>query len=134
MSIILDADITETTDAAEPTSRTYRVDFGNGRILGMTDGLEAVEQAIKLALLTPRFECLIYSDRYGSEVKSAMGSGESDEDYLNTVLPFMIEDALLADSRILEVSDIEIELVDDEARVGFTASTIFGDITLDMVL
>ena len=134
MSIILDADINEVTEAAETPSRTYRVDFDSGRILGMADGIEAVEQAIKLALLTPRFECLIYTDRYGSEVQAAMGSSEADDDYLSTVLPFMIEDALLADSRILEVSDIEIELVDDSAPVSFTVSTIFGDTAINITL
>lgn len=118
---------------AEGSSLSYAVDFKRGRISGIVDGAEAVKQAIRLALLTPRFECLIYSDQYGSEVGVAR-NGEVDREYLKTVLPLMIEDALLADSRILEVSDIEVELVDEQARASFTVHTIFGDTDMEIVM
>ena len=39
-------DVEDVEEEAEQTSRTYRIDFENGCIDGMIDGLEAVKQAI----------------------------------------------------------------------------------------
>ena len=57
--------IDEVTEAEEQPSLTYRLDLDNGRIVGKVDGLEAVNQAIRKAIITPRFKCLIYDDQYG---------------------------------------------------------------------
>ena len=38
--------VTQVEEAAEPPSKTYRLDLEDGRILGMVDGQEAVRQAI----------------------------------------------------------------------------------------
>lgn len=59
-------------EAQEPSSKTYRLDLDKGRISGKIDGLEAVNQAIRKAIITPRFKCLIYDNQYGSEVEDAV--------------------------------------------------------------
>ena len=46
-------------EESEITSRTYAIDWENGRIRGFVDEQEAVKQYMKKALLTPRFKCLI---------------------------------------------------------------------------
>ena len=61
-------DIDEVEEDAEQETRTYRIDFENGCISGMIDGLEAVKQAITKILLTERYKNLAYSDDYGCEV------------------------------------------------------------------
>ena len=60
------------TEAEEQPSLTYRLDLENGRIVGRVDKLEAVNQAIRKAIITPRFKCLIYDNQYGSEVEEAI--------------------------------------------------------------
>ena len=46
----------------EQPSLTYKLDLKAGRIVGKVDGLEAVNQYIEKALLTPRFHCcLLYT-------------------------------------------------------------------------
>ena len=46
----------------EQPSLTYKLDLDTGRIVGKVDGLEAVNQFILKALLTPRFHCLVYDN------------------------------------------------------------------------
>ena len=55
------------TEAEERPSKTYKLDLKAGRIVGYVDELEAVNQAILKAIITPRFKCLIYDNQYGSE-------------------------------------------------------------------
>ena len=64
--------VTQVEEAAEPPSKTYRLDLEEGRILGMVDGQEAVRQAIHKAIITPRWKCLIYDNQYGSEIEAAV--------------------------------------------------------------
>ena len=59
-------------EAEEQPSLTYRLDLENGRIVGKVDGLTAVNQAIRKAIITPRFKCLIYDPQYGSEIEDAI--------------------------------------------------------------
>ena len=58
----------------EEPSLTYKLDLDAGRIAGKVDGLEAIKQFIRKALITPRFHCLIYDNQYGSEIKDTITS------------------------------------------------------------
>lgn len=118
-------------DEEEETSRTYRLDLDTGRIIGFVDDLDAVEQAVRKAITTPRFDCLIYDDQYGSETACADMAVGATEEYRRSAIEGFIRDALSQDTRILEVGEFEIEFVDDEAYVSFSVSTIFGEIRLD---
>ncbi len=60
----------EETSGAKKPSLTYRIDFEKNRLSGMTDGKDALQQAIRLRLMTERFEHLIYSWDYGCSVSS----------------------------------------------------------------
>lgn len=67
-------------DEEEEISRTYKLDLDAGRIIGFVDDIDAVEQAIRKAIATPRFDCLIYDDQYGSETACAdMAVGATEE-------------------------------------------------------
>lgn len=118
-------------DEEEETSRTYKLDLDAGRIMGFVDDIDAVEQAIRKAIATPRFDCLIYDDQYGSETACADMAVGATEEYRRSAIEGFIRDALSQDTRILEIGDFEIEFVDDEAYVSFSVSTIFGEIKLD---
>lgn len=118
----------------ELPSLTYRLDFDSGRIVGMVNGIEAVNQAIRKALLTPRFHCLIYDDQYGSEIKDTVASKDVTPEYLEAELPFLIEDALSVDSRILDVYDFSFQFEGDQVFIHFKATTIFGETVIEEVI
>ena len=113
----------EVIDEAELPTRTYRLDFKRGRCVGMTDGLEAMEQAIFKVLNTVRFEHLIYSDDYGFE-----GLTGKEEMFVRAELPRRLEEAMLQDGRIISIENMSISFKDDAAITSFTVNTIYGDV------
>lgn len=88
------------TEAEEQPSLTYRLDLENGRIVGKVDGLEAVNQAIRKAIITPRFKCLIYDRQYGSEIEDAIIRKDATRDYIEAATEGFVKDALLPDTRM----------------------------------
>ncbi len=117
----------ELEEEAEKPSGTYRLDLDSGRITGRTGGIEAVNQAIRKALITARFHNLIYDDDYGCEAGDAVHDKNVTPEYLETVLPELVKDALSQDTRITDVRNFEISFENDSAYISFTADTIFGE-------
>lgn len=126
-SVFIDIPIGTVTEAKEKPSLTYRLDLDAGRIVGMTDGLEAVNQAIRKAILTPRFKCLIYDNQYGSEIEDAILAKNASRAYIKSALEGFVRDCLKPDTRILAVRDFNIEFEDDRVYISFKADTIFGE-------
>ncbi len=126
-----DDEDTDSEDEEEETSRTYKLDLDTGRIVGIIDEAEALEQAIRKCIATPRFDCLIYDDQYGSETARPDMSDGSSEEYMRTAIEGFVRDALSQDTRISEIDDFEIEFKDDNAYISFSLETIFGSITID---
>lgn len=122
------------TEAEEQPSLTYRLDLENGRIVGKVDGLEAVNQAIRKAIITPRFKCLIYDRQYGSEIEDAIIRKDATRDYIEAATEGFVKDALLPDTRILSIYDFKIGLEEDAAHVSFKADTIFGETEIEEVI
>lgn len=119
------------TEAEEQSSLTYRLDLDNGRIVGKIDKLEAVNQAIRKAIITPRFKCLIYDNQYGSEVEAAIIENDANRSYIEAVTEGFIKDALRPDTRILSVYDFQFEFKEDKAYIFFKADTIFGETEIE---
>ena len=110
-------------------TKTYAMDLKNGRIIGYTDGQEAMKQAIYKILQTERFEYLIYSWNYGIELNAVVGKSFQ---VFASEIKRVIREALLADSRITDVTDFEVAQIDKRtASVKFTAETIFGEIPIE---
>ena len=129
--IILSAPVETVEEAQEAPSKTYRLDLDRGRIVGTIDGIEAVRQAIQKAMITPRFKCLIYDNQYGSEIEETIVAKDADEDYVRATAEGFIRDALLPDSRIIDISDFEFDFIGDSAHNKFTAETIFGQTDIE---
>lgn len=129
--IILSTPIETVEEAQEAPSKTYRLDLDRGRIVGTVDGIEAVRQAIRKAIITPRFKCLIYDNQYGSEIEETIVAKDADEDYVRATAEGFIRDALLPDSRIIDISDFEFDFIGDSAHIKFTAETIFGQTDIE---
>jgi len=115
----------------ELSTRTYKLDLDSGRIVGFVDGLEAVEQAIRKAILTPRFKCLIYSDQYGSEIEDAIIVKDASDDYIRAAIQGFVEDALSADSRVISISDVDVDISGDAAYIFFSCETIYGEVEIE---
>lgn len=130
-SVYIPIDIEEVTEAEELPSKTYRLDLDEGRITGYVDELEAVNQAIRKAIITPRFKCLIYDDQYGSEIKEAIIADDATREYTEAVMENFIKDTLLPDTRILEVYDFTFAFKEDKACISFKADTIFGETEIE---
>ena len=96
--------------------------------------MEAVRQAIRKALITKRFYCLIYDNQYGSEIEDAVIRGDATEDYINAAVEGFVKDALKPDTRITAIQDFSFQLVDDAAYISFTAQTIFGELPMEVVI
>lgn len=129
-------DIDEIEKDTEQETKTYRIDFENGRIDGKIDGLEAVKQAITKILLTERFKNLIYSDDYGCEIQDMLMSNENTDVFIESEIPELIKDALSDDERILGVENFELYDSDDERdgiKITFDVSTIYGDFNMEEV-
>lgn len=134
MSVYIPINIDTVVEQEEQPSLTYALDFENGRIIGRTDGLKAVNQAIKKALITARFKCLIYDNQYGSEIKELVLSKNITRELLEAEMPRMIEDCLSVDTRILKVYDFEFYIAEDKANIKFKADTIFGETSFEGVI
>lgn len=104
-------------------STTYKVI--NGRIVGMTDGLDAMKQAIVKILSTERFSYPIYTENYGNDLDDLIGK---EYDYIKTDIKRVISEALLADDRIQSVSVDKVTKNGTTITVDGSATTIFGDI------
>lgn len=107
----------------ELPTKTYHLD-GN-RVYGYTDGLEAIKQAIYLALNTERYKYIIYSWNYGVELEDLFGKPIP---LVLAELERVIKEALLVDTRIIKVDNFKFESQQNKVSVTFTVSTIFGDI------
>jgi hypothetical protein len=127
-------DVNTVEEAEELPSLTYKLDLDTGRIVGKVDGLQAVNQAIRKAILTPRFKCLAYDNQYGSEIKEEIIASNATPALIQTAIPKFIEDCLKPDTRILRVYDFEISTSDDECRIYFKADTIFGETEFEEVI
>lgn len=134
MAVYIPINIAGVQDAQEKPSKTYRLDLDAGRIIGFVDNIEAVQQAIRKAIITPRFKCLIYDTQYGSEIEDAVIAKDASREYAESVIEGFVKDALAPDTRILECHDFSIELEKDHANIEFTADTIYGEAKIEEVI
>ena len=55
MAVDIEIPIDTIEEETEKPTRTYRLDLDSGRIIGAVDGIEAVNQAIRKAIITARY-------------------------------------------------------------------------------
>lgn len=121
------------TEAEEKPTRTYRLDIDKGRIVGYVDGIEAIQQYIRKAIISPRFKCLAYSPQYGSEVDAVCVANRWDKNIIKKLLPSLIKDSL-TDSRITDVYNFSFEDGTDSIYVNFNVDTVYGTTEISEVI
>lgn len=134
MSVFIPIPISEVKEAAEQPSLTYSLDLEKGRIIGKVDGLQAINQAINKALISPRFKCLIYDSQYGSEIKDIIADKKTTTELIEAMIPRLVQDALKPDTRILSAYDFSFDFTEDGAYISFKADTVFGETTFKEVI
>lgn len=113
----------------ERSSKTYKMDLKNNIIVGYTDELEAMRQAVYKIIRTERYKYIIYSWDYGIELEDLFGMPVS---YCIPEIERRIIEALEQDTRILEVTNFEFETPKRGVIfVKFEAYTIFGKFEVD---
>lgn len=105
-------------------SKTYKIDWDNKHIRGFIDGRDAVEQAVDLHLSTERYEWIIYSWQYGSDIYKLIGQPY---DYVRSEMKRMIKDALSIDSRVTDVDGFEFTQNKGNIHCKFTITTTEGE-------
>ena len=105
-------------------SKTFIIDWSTKRIVGMADGLAAMEQTVDTILHSERFRWQIYGSSFGSELKELAGE---EEDYIEAEIPRRVRDAFSVDERILsEENYLFVHSGDGEVSVSFDVVTVYG--------
>lgn len=116
---------TDIVVASQP-SKTWIIDRNTMQVSCMDKGLEAVRQAVEIALNVERYKWTIYSANYGSELNDLVGE---DEAYIIAEIPRLVEGALSTDSRVVSVDDYVYKKTDTNSMtVSFTVHTVYGDL------
>ncbi len=105
-------------------TKTHYINKNENLIMGMTDDIEALKQAIYIILRVERYQHIIYSWNYGIELKDLFGKPTM---YVCAVLPSRIKDALIQDDRIQNVYDIVTNAEGNTVSVHFTVQSIYGE-------
>ena len=114
----------------EQPNKTYYLNPDTGRITGyLTNGLEAIKQAVFLILNTERCQYAVYSWNYGVELKDLMGQPA---ELVYSEIKRRVYEALTQDSRILGVDNFRFEKKRDVVNVTFTVLTNYGDFEYGM--
>ena len=120
---------TDIVIASQP-SKTWIIDRNTMQVACMDDGLEAVRQAVEIALDVERFRWTIYSANFGSELNELVGQ---DEALITAEIPRLVEGALSQDDRVVQVEDyVFTRTGPDSMHVSFTVRTVYGDLIEEM--
>ena len=121
-------DLTNLEVVSQP-SLTYKLDFERKRISGKIDNEEAIMQMVMKILYTERYAYVIYSPQYGVELDRLIGK---DYDFIVSDLERTITEALLADDRILSITDFVTEQTAiDRMTATFTVNSIVGSANIN---
>jgi len=118
--------LTEDFEIEEEPSLTYRMRLQQDIILGKTEGVDAMEQAIYKILNTERYEYIMYSWDYGIETLDLYGEPVS---YVCPEIKRRITEALTQDDRILSVDAFSFDTkTKGQVATNFNVTTIYGDV------
>ncbi len=122
----VEEDLTEGYEVEEQPSLTWKLNISSNRVSGEIDQIESIKQAIYCILNTERYESLIYSWDYGTELKDLIGEPAS---YVIPELKRRITEALTQDDRIQSVSNFSFDTKKKgSTHVSFIVETNYGNI------
>ena len=119
-------EVIASANAITPRVREYEIDFKKNRLTGrIVEGVDAIAVWAYLALKATRYKWVIYSWYYGEEYTNLIGYSYSEE-YVQSEVKRYMEECLLENEHILELTDMSISLVQDKLTVRFNMVTDVG--------
>ena len=118
-------------DIVSQPNKTYYIDKEKKIVQGtVEDYLKTVEQSVYLILQTERYDYIMYSHKYGIELKDLYGR---EEKYVVPMLMLRVPEALLQDERIESVEDFSYTVNGGKFLINFTIKTKYGDLKMEGV-
>ena len=118
-------------DIVSQPNKTYYIDKEKKIVQGtVEDYLKTVEQSVYLILQTERYDYIMYSHKYGIELKDLYGR---EENYVVPMLMLRVPEALLQDERIESVEDFSYTVNGGKFLIDFTVKTKYGDLKMEGV-
>lgn len=121
----------EPIEIVQEPSLTYRLDLNSNIISGMTDGLDAVKQAVYHRLGIERYQYPIYSWEYGLQTYDLYGKPMP---YVMPEIKRRIKEALLKDDRITQVDGFSFAHEGTKLTVNFAVQSNVGTFEAQIVL
>lgn len=105
----------------------YGVNFATGQLTGdIVTGSEAVKVMVWSALNTERYTYEMYSDEYGSELGTLIGSPFT-QDATKDKAEWYVRDCLGDNPYIESLDDFQFEFDRDRLTISFLIRTIYGN-------
>ena len=118
-------------DIVSQPNKTYYIDKEKKIVQGtVEDYLKTVEQSVYLILQTERYDYIMYSHKYGIELKDLYCR---EENYVFPMLMLRVPEALLQDERIESVEDFSYTVNGGKFLINFTVKTKYGDLKMEGV-
>ena len=108
---------------AQTPTRTFRLSPETGRVGGLTDGLAAMALAVYILLGVERYQYVIHSPDFGTELSDLFGRPVS---FVLPELRRRITESLLQDDRITGVDNFSFDVQRGRVHATFTVHTAFG--------
>lgn len=124
-------DLVNDFEFEQQPSKTYKMNLEQMTIGGWIDGLEAVKQSVYKILNTERYDYIIYSWNYGSELTNLIGEQIT---FVNSKIEQKITEALLQDERIEKVSNFTFSSSKGAVIVEFTVTSSEGTFIAEKVV
>lgn len=113
-------------EVTELPGLTYAI--SGDHIIGMCDGIQALEQAVYKILSTERYESMIYSWMFGVELEELKGNNM---DFVEAELEERIHEALIQDDRIEDVIDFQLKRIGrNRLEAVFTVISTLGELEI----
>lgn len=122
------ANAVDTYKKEEVKYKDFYFDEVSGKFTGqVVEGVEALKGWIYFALRIARYRYPIYSWNYGCELETVI-SQTFDDEYLESEVKRFIEEALLINPYITEISDVAVSKENDKLNVSCKVETKYGDL------
>lgn len=127
-----DEEIIQEADEDINTLREYEIDFATGQLTGrIAEGSEAIAMWAWLALQTDRDKYFAYSEDYGSELRTLIGTNHSEE-YLESEIKRMLTECLTLHEYITGIDELKIVREKDNIHISFLLETLIGEEEMEL--
>lgn len=107
-------------------TKTFYIDPESHHVVGYTDGLQAMTQAVEIIVNIERFFWQIYSPNFGMQWRGLIGNNP---DFVGVEMKKRLDNAFSVDTRIYGTSNYNYSVSGDVLTATFTVNTVYGDVS-----